>query len=134
MPIEGQEVMDATEPDRVQVPEKRVSTSPVLVTTNVSVFPVEFAQRFVGSEPLADVADLADLAGLADVRRTLEVTTRSSRVVLSNVPTMHFVAGVIVHPMPHPSWRRVFVIAAFIAAAVAVVLLNQRGSGSAATW
>ena len=36
--------------------------------------------------------------------------------------------------MPQPAWRRFFVIAAFIAAALAIVLLNRRATESAAAW
>jgi len=37
-------------------------------------------------------------------------------------------------PMPHPSWQRIVVIAAFSAALAAVLLLNRRATGSAAAW
>jgi hypothetical protein len=36
--------------------------------------------------------------------------------------------------MPHPSWQRILVIAAFGAAVAAVLLLNRRTTGSAAAW
>ena len=36
--------------------------------------------------------------------------------------------------MPHPSWRRILVIAAFSAAGAGVVLLNRRATENAAAW